>query len=98
VNKTITLSVLLHEDATVAEATGGTLRDIGTVSAKGSAKRHPSDHPDDVIGFNLAVSRALRALADQYEQRAEYAQHGPAAINGSSITLHNNVLNDYGVR
>lgn len=79
-NKTIALNVLLNEDATVAEAQGSSLSEIGTLSATGSAKRHPNDYPDQNVGFNLAVARALRALADKYEDRANYAMDGPPTL------------------
>ena len=67
-NKMVNLTVLLD-----AEARGGTFSNIGELSATGSAKKHPKDTSEPEVGFNLAVARALRALADQYEKRAEPA-------------------------
>ena len=72
-NKMINLTVLLDGEASVAEARGGTFSNVGELSATGSAKKHPKDTSEPEVGFNLAVSRALRALADQYEKRAETA-------------------------
>jgi hypothetical protein len=72
-NRLINVSVLLSEDATVAEARGSTLSNIGELSGTGAAKKHPKDTPEPEVGFNLAVARALRSLADQYEKRAEQA-------------------------
>ena len=72
-NKMINLTVLLDGEASVAEARGGTFSNIGELSATGSAKKHPKDTSNSEVGFNLAVARALRALADQYEKRAEIA-------------------------
>jgi hypothetical protein len=74
-NKMVNLTVLLDGEASVAEARGGTFSNIGELSATGSAKKHPKDTSEPEVGFNLAVARALRALADQYEKRAEQAQH-----------------------
>ena len=76
-NKTVSLTVLLDGEASVAEARGSTLNNIGELSATGSAKKHPQDASDNEVGFNLAVARALRSLANQYEQRAEIAQNNP---------------------
>ena len=76
-HKTISLTVLLDGEASVAEARGSTLNNIGELSATGSAKKHPDDQADREVGFNLAVARALRALADRYEHRAEIAQNNP---------------------
>jgi hypothetical protein len=73
VNKTISVTVLLDGEASVAEARGSTLSNVGELSGTGSAKKHPNDSSDNEVGFNLAVSRALRALADQYETRANEA-------------------------
>ena len=74
-NRSISLTVLLDGEASVAEARGTTLSQVGELKATGSAKKHPKDPSEDEVGFNLAVARALRALADQYEKRAEQAQH-----------------------
>ncbi len=76
-NRLINVSVLLSEDATVAEARGSTLSNIGELSGTGAAKKHPKDLSDNEVGFNLAVARALRSLADKYEERAEQAQNLP---------------------
>ena len=76
-NKSITLTVLLDGEAAVAEARGGTLTGIGELKGTGSAKKHPKDTSDAEVGFDLAVARALRALADQYELRAEQAMNMP---------------------
>jgi hypothetical protein len=73
----VNLTVLLDGNASVAEARGGTFSNIGELSATGSAKKHPKDPSDNEVGFNLAVARALRALADQYEKRAEEAMNHP---------------------
>lgn len=72
-NKMVNLTVLVDDEAAVAEARGSTLRGLGELRGTGSAKKHPDDSPDPEVGFNLAVSRALRALADQYELRADQA-------------------------
>jgi hypothetical protein len=76
-NKLVNLTVLTDKDAAVCEARGGTYASIGELSATGSAKKHPQDTSDNEVGFNLAVARALRALADQYEKRAEEAMSLP---------------------
>jgi hypothetical protein len=106
-NKSVNLTVLLDGEASVAEARGSTLNNIGELRGTGSAKKHPKDHSDDEVGFNLAVSRALRALADQYELRANQAAEltnyppryvlgmDPSAANGYIIatnpSLHSEV-------
>lgn len=76
--KTFSVNVLLSDDASVAEATGALHPyAVGEVRGKGAAKRHPKDSPDETVGYSLAVARALRDLADQYEKRAEEAQNYP---------------------
>ncbi len=69
-NKTVSLTVLLDGEASVAEARGGTFNGVGEVIGTGAAKKHPKDSSDNAVGFNLAVARALRSLAEQYEKRA----------------------------
>lgn len=76
-NKMVNLTVLQDGEAAVAEARGGTLTGLGELKGTGSAKKHPKDTSDAEVGFNLAVARALRALADQYELRAEQAMNLP---------------------
>ncbi len=42
-----------------------------TYQAKGVARRRKGDPRKPEVGETLALSRALRALADRYEQKAE---------------------------
>jgi len=96
VNKTISLTVLLDGEASVAEARGSTYTNIGEVTGTGSAKKHPKDKPDNTIGYNLAVARALRALADEYEKRADWSMSSLGADNiflmPNSVTINGHTL------
>jgi hypothetical protein len=40
----------------------------GLYSASGTAKKDNHDKPDDVVGRNLAVARALHSLANKLEK------------------------------
>lgn len=44
--------------------------DFGQIVSTGSAKRHPDDRADTVIGYGLALSRALNSLSRKIERRA----------------------------
>lgn len=69
--QTIQVDVLLTDEATVAEVRGGTyLESNPTYVAQGYAKKHPKDNHDAEVGHSLAMARALKALAETYEQRA----------------------------
>jgi hypothetical protein len=69
--QTIEVEVLATPEATVVEAKGGTYLETGMrLVAQGYAKKHPKDTNDAEVGHALAVSRALRELADAYEKRA----------------------------
>src|SRR4051812_1077675 len=67
----IPLTVLITDEAVVAEAEAVDSTGAGLdVSATGTAKKHPKDKPNSQIGYNLAVARALVALAGVYAQKA----------------------------
>lgn len=90
--KSFGVNVLLSEDASVAEVTGAVAYNgVGELRGKGAAKRHPKDNPDEQVGYSLAVARALRDLADKYEQRAEEAMERPklqAFFNGATLLTY----------
>jgi hypothetical protein len=44
--------------------------DFGSIVSTGSAKRHPDDRADNVVGYGLALSRALNSLSRKIERRA----------------------------
>lgn len=78
-NKTVSFTVLVSDETAVVEATAPTLRESGEGSVKGSgwAKKHPNDKPDQEVGYDVAMARALRALADEYDKRAEELMTNP---------------------
>jgi hypothetical protein len=78
-NKTIHMTVLTSDETAVVEATAPLLSEQGEGSVKGTgwSKKHPSDSPDQEVGYNLAVARALRDLADTYEAMADEAEANP---------------------
>lgn len=78
-NKTVSFTVLVSDETAVVEATAPTLRESGEGSVKGSgwAKKHPKDKADQEVGYDVAMARALRALADEYDKRAEEAMANP---------------------
>jgi Domain of unknown function (DUF1876) len=79
----IPVDVIVTDEATVAEASFveyERARDRQTVT--GYAKKHPRDEVNAEIGFNLAVARALSALADEYAKRAAEAVGGTVEVGG----------------
>lgn len=70
-HQTITVDVLTTSEATVVEVKGGAYREATAgLVAQGAAKKHPNDEHDAEVGHALAMSRALKALAESYEKRA----------------------------
>ena len=72
------ITVITDRNATVAEVTLITdmIHDDNgftpvVVTATGSAKREPSDKPDESIGTDLATGRALEALGRKLQRRAD---------------------------
>lgn len=67
----IEINALVSDESAVAEATvvrGAGMGDTPPISnGTGWSKKHPHDTPDKVVGYNLAMARVLRDLADQYE-------------------------------
>lgn len=78
-NRQIDLTVLVTDESAVAEASAKDLSQVRTYKGAGWAKKHPNDAPDDVVGYSLAVARALRDLADNFESAAEMAMNNPLA-------------------
>ncbi|MFN2638119.1 MAG: dsRBD fold-containing protein [Gemmatimonadaceae bacterium] len=78
-NKTIYLTALVSDETAVVEASAPTRTENGegSLSGTGWAKKHPNDKPDVEVGYNLAVARALRDLADSYELLANEAMENP---------------------
>jgi hypothetical protein len=65
------------EDVTIIELTADVwmmgsdaLGIVKRITATGSAKRHPNDRPSSRIGLEVAMARALRAMADRLEKDA----------------------------
>ena len=70
--QTIEVDVLATSEATVVEVRGGTYLETNpAIVAQGAAKKHPNDSHDPEIGHALAIARALHALAESYEKRAQ---------------------------
>jgi hypothetical protein len=70
-HQTIQVDVLATSEATVVEVRGGTYLETNpALVAQGAAKKHPNDEHDAEVGHALAMSRALKALAESYEKRA----------------------------
>jgi hypothetical protein len=44
--------------------------EFGTIVSTGCAKRHPEDRADNLVGYGLALSRALNSLSRKIERRA----------------------------
>jgi hypothetical protein len=44
--------------------------EFGTIVSTGCAKRHPDDRADNLVGYGLALSRALNSLSRKIERRA----------------------------
>ncbi len=76
-NKTIALTALVSDESAVVEVQTSSYSNIGNITATGWSKKHPNDKPDAEVGYNVAVARALRALADKFDQRAEKAMENP---------------------
>lgn len=54
----------------------------------GSAKRHPKDAPDDLVGLALATARAMRTAAEQLEAAAYDVIHLREAQDRQARDLH----------
>jgi len=61
---------LVSEDASVAKVEVYLDGHTFSTSAVGSAKKHPSDPPVHAVGEALALSRALREVAEELERYA----------------------------
>lgn len=78
--QTIQVDVLATDEATVVEVTGGNYLETSRgLVAKGAAKKHPNDEHDAEVGHALAMSRALKELAEIYEKRAWERINNPRA-------------------
>ncbi len=82
-NKTVHLTVLVSDETAVVEAQAPSFTENGEGSVKGAgwAKKHPNDKPDAEIGYNVAMARALRDLADKYDSRATEAMNNPVVMH-----------------
>lgn len=85
-NKTISLTALVSDESAVVEAQTSSYSNIGTVSATGWSKKHPNDEADNETGYNLAVARALRSLADEFEKRAEARMNSTTYVLSGYLT------------
>lgn len=86
--QTIQVDVLTTDEATVAEVQGTTYREAnrGDLVAQGYAKKHPKDENDVEVGHALAMSRALKALAETYEKRAwERINNTPVSVRSEDF-------------
>ena len=91
-NKTIAITALVSDESAVVEVQTSSYSNIGNITATGWSKKHPNDKPDAEIGYNVAVARALRDLADKFDERAEAASSQPLVtayltpLSGSTFT------------
>lgn len=92
-NKTIHVTSVVSDETAAVEVNAPAFREQGegSLTATGWAKKHPNDKPDSEIGYNLAVARALRNLADQYEKCADEAMNNPL----QTVTYSSSVLSPY---
>ena len=67
------IEVRLTETDNECEATASLMTQRGTFSATGESRRNPSDPLVPMIGEELSIARALRALANQIEAAANEA-------------------------
>ena len=58
------------------------------LQTSGSAKRHPKDAPDDLVGLALATARAMRTAAEQLEAAAYDVIHLREAQDRQARDLH----------
>ena len=58
------------------------------LQTSGSAKRHPKDAPDDLVGLALATARAMRTAAEQLEAAAYDVIHLREAQDHQARDLH----------
>lgn len=79
--KTFEVTALVTDESTVVEVAGTTLNGASPLVAKGYSKKHPKDNPNGNVGYSLAVARALRELAQHYENYAETS----AALNNRRL-------------
>lgn len=100
---TIPIDVTVTDEVAVAETSGPSYGYNGSVLAgavptgRGWAKKHPNDRPNQVVGFNLAIARALQELADVYASRAAKEvgasivvggyEYAPPPTKGAPFTL-----------
>jgi len=80
---TFTTTQLATADVTVVE-----VRSSKGVVATGSAKKHPKDEPNKVVGGKLALARALRLLADGFEAEAEDEMSKAQKVESPGLTIH----------
>jgi hypothetical protein len=71
VRKTWTVTVTIAEEGDETTATAVLSLDQAAVDAVGHARRNPHDPSSPVIGDEVAVSRALRHLADRLIETAD---------------------------
>jgi hypothetical protein len=69
--KTWTVTVTIAEEGDETTATAVLSLDEAAVDAVGHARRNPHDPATPVIGDEVAVSRALRHLADRLIENAD---------------------------
>ena len=82
--KTFEVTALVTDESTVVEVAGTTLNGASPLVAKGYSKKHPKDNPNGNVGYSLAVARALRELAQHYEN---YAETSARLHDHSSVVL-----------
>lgn len=69
-NNTIQTEAMAGDNTAVVEvSTPGFVG--GDLKGSGWAKKHPKDKPSKEVGYNLAMARALRDLADKFETQAD---------------------------
>lgn len=90
----IEVNVQTSKDGAIAQATvegvtgnGQAAQELGdsviNYSSSGIANRHPDDHPDAVLGAELAIARAVSNLGAKLERRA----HGHVKHNDDIRTM-----------
>jgi hypothetical protein len=86
---TVTVAIAEDGDETTATAVltsgAGDLDGPADLDAVGHARRNPRDAPEPAVGDEVAVSRALRHLADRLLEIADSSLHGADPAHGPLV-------------
>ena len=82
-NSSLNVTAIINDEVAAVEISGVTIDGFFDNDFKGVgwAKKHPTDNPNRDIAYNLALSRALQDLANQYARHAADIAGFPVVID-----------------